>query len=187
MTCLIALLSLAFASEIILHAEVPVEVAIDGQPIVQIYRQARLHLPVATGERRLNLLVGGNPTQLRLPITEGEVTHVVVGRTGISTRREPTPDPETQGFAQLEVRVVGREHLRLTIGEQRFDLARGDQQSIDLPIGRHRTQLRSGNGQAIFATGVLEIREAGTVVMQLSEGRAPEVVGPGGMWRPAER
>ncbi|TVQ91916.1 MAG: hypothetical protein EA397_08430 [Deltaproteobacteria bacterium] len=187
MTTLIALLTAAFAGEIILHAEVPVEVAIDGQPIAQVYRRSRIHLDVPSGERRVNLLIGGNPTQLRLPIKDEEITHIVVGRTGVSTRREAVPDPQDEGVAQVEVRAVGREHLRLTIGDQTYRLAVGDQETLELPLGRHRAQLRSGNGQAIFATGVIELREAGTVVVQLSEGRAPEIVGSGGVWRPAER
>ena len=185
---LIALLlaSLASAGELVVHAEVPVEVAVDGHTLAQIFRSGRVHLTVPDGERRVVLTVAGNPTVLRLQVSDGAATHVVVGRTGISTRTQATPDTD-QGPAVVEIRAVGREGLQFKIADQRFQLSPGDQHTLELPPGRHPVELRSGSGLAIFAAGVLDVQGGGPIVVQLSEGRAPEVVGAGGSWRPADR
>lgn len=185
---LIALLisALACAGELVIHAEVPVEVAVDGHTLAQIFRTGRVHLPVQNGERRVALIIGGKPTMLRLEVSEGTATHIVVGRTGVTTRVEVDESPP-EGPALVEVRAVGRESLRLRLGEQRYQLAPGDQQLFELLPGRYPAELRSGSGLAIFATGILDVRGGGPIVVQLSEGRAPEVVGSGGTWRPADR
>ncbi len=180
------LVSAALAGEVVLHAEVPAEIAVDGQPTAQLFRAGRLHLDVPDGERRITVLVGGSPTHLRLQVDGVAATHVVVGRTGISTRREVRVDPEA-GPATVELRAVGREGLTVILGDRRIRLAPGDQQVLELPAGRHTAQLRSGDGLAIYATGLLDIQGPGPIVVQVSEGRAPEVVGVGGAWRPPER
>lgn len=182
----ILLLSAALAGEVVVHAEVPAEVAVDGQPTAQLFRAGRLHLDVPDGERRVTVLVGGTPTHLRLQVDAAAATHVVVGRTGISTRREIRVDPEA-GPAIVELRAVGREGLTVILGDRRIRLAPGDQQVLELPAGRHPAQLRSGDGLAIYATGLLDVQGPGPIVVQVSEGRAPEVVGVGGAWRPPER
>jgi hypothetical protein len=185
MLTLLSLLLSAAAGELIVHAEVPTELAIDGQPTAQLFRPGRLHVQAPDGDRRVTVLVNGTATHLRL-VVGGAPTHLVVGRTGITTRTQPA-DEQPDGIALVELRAVGREGVRLTVGEHRFRLAPGDQQVIELPTGRYPAELRSGNGLAIFASGVLDVRGVGPIVVQVSEGRAPEVIGSGSAWRPTDK
>lgn len=178
--------ALALAGELVVHAEVPVEVAVDGHTLVQVFRDGRVHLPVTNGERRVTLLINGSATRLRLQFGEEHATHVMVGRTGITTRKL-AQEPAPEGVLDVELRAVGLEGVSLRVAGQTYQLSPGDQQHLELGSGRHSVQLRSSSGQVIYASGQLEIDGGGPIVVQVSEGRAPEVIGAGARWRPADR
>jgi hypothetical protein len=181
MMFLLFLYSLALGGDLVVHAEVPAEIFVDGEPYAQLYRAGVVTLRIADGDRRVNVMVSGNTHPLTVKIAPRQTHVIVVGRTGITTSVEDLAIPE-EGPATVEIRVVGNERLRLHIGEERYSLNPGDRQTITLPPGRHRTQLRSGNGTAIFATGELVVRRGGDLIIQITDGRGPEVIGDAGAW-----
>ncbi|MFK7930595.1 MAG: hypothetical protein AB8H79_20585, partial [Myxococcota bacterium] len=144
-----------------------------------------IHLPAEPGIRRVTIMMNGRATHLRVEVpTEGSV-HVVVGRTGITTRAEEPVDAVEN--AQVDIRVVGSESLRLTLDGTRFQLDPGGSQGLELTRGPHTLELRSYDGLAIYAVGDLHVAGTGPVVVQLSAGRSPEVIGKTGSWRPSSR
>jgi hypothetical protein len=180
----IGLLALCFAGDVVVDAEVPVEILVDGAPRAQTYGPAQVVLPVEAGERTLRVYVAGKPREIRLEVPQDGTTRVAVGRTGLSAERVASEDPADE--APVELRLVGDESLRVFLGEDRLSLAPGQQHRVDLARGEHPLQLRSADGLIVFATGTLDVRGTGPVVVQLSEGRAPEVIGDRtGSWRPA--
>jgi len=170
---------------LVVQAEVPVEVAVDSRPVAQVFSRSTLHIPARVGERQVVIYVGGTPHKMRVDVPAQGAAHVVVGRTGITTRIDAPAD--VADVARVELRVVGDEGLRLTLGQQRYRLSPGEQQALELDRGVHDLEIRSGDGLAVYATGDLLVRGTGTVVVQLSAGRAPEVIGRTGSWQPAVR
>jgi hypothetical protein len=175
----------ALAGEIVVEAEIPVEVILRGEPAAQIYRSGTVILPAETGDHDLTLFVGGRPQKLVVSVPPDGRAHVIVGRTGITTRASLHAAPAAS--APVEVRVTGTESLRLTLAGARIRLGPGEQRSVDLAAGLHPLELRSADGTVVFASGELDVLGTGPVVIHLSEGRAPEVVGSTGAWRPAVR
>lgn len=171
---------LAFAGQIVVQAEVPVEVSVDGRPTVQVFTAARVEIDAEAGEHDLTLFINGRGNKIRVTVPKEGSAGVVVGRTGITTDAATAEDQADA--ADVEIRVVGTTGLRLVLDGKRYTLAPGDTESLHLTRGNHALELRSSNGTAVFAQGNLDIRGTGPVVIQLSEGRAPEVVGRTGAW-----
>lgn len=171
--------------ELVVQAEVPIEVAVDGRPVAQIFMPSSVHIPVRVGSRKVTVMVNGNPTKLVLDVPDSGNAHVIVGRTGITTRTDAAAPAATE--ARVDLRVVGKEGIRVTIDGQRFRLSPGQQQALELTSGDHAFELRSSDGTAIFAVGDLMVHGSGDVVVQLSAGRAPEVIGQTGSWQPSSR
>lgn len=173
------------AGTIVVDAEVPVEVALDSRPVAQVFTASSVHLPAEAGSHKVTVMVNGRPTHLKVDVPEDGYAHVVVGRTGITTRSSEAPTANEN--ASVDLRVVGDEALRLTLDGTRHVLSPGDNQVLELTRGDHTLELRSGDGLAIYANGDLHVKGTGPVVVQLSAGRAPEVVGATGSWRPSSR
>lgn len=185
---LISLLAaLAWGGDVVVTAEVPIEVALDGRPVAQIWDAATLRLPADVGDHKVTVLINGRPTDVNVTLApDGSDAEVVVGRTGITTR-EHTP-PDAAADARVELRVVGDESLRIMVDEARMRLSPGDQHVSTLTRGMHDLQVRSADGTVVFANGELDVRGTGPLVVHLSAGRAPEIIGDHtGAWRPASR
>jgi hypothetical protein len=55
---------------------------------------------------------------------------------------------------------------------------------LKLPHGAYDALLRSGSGTVIYARSTLSLSGAGPLVVQVSEGRVPELSGEGGSLSP---
>jgi hypothetical protein len=177
--------ALAFAGQIVVQAEVPVEVTVDGRPAVQVFTAARVEVQATPGEHDLTLFVNGKGNKVRITVPETGAALVVVGRTGITT--DSLVGGPVADVAAVELRVIGTTELRLVLDSKRYRLQAGGQEALELPRGSHQLELRSSDGTAVFAQGKLEILGTGPVLVHLSEGRAPEVVGNTGAWHPEAR
>ena len=177
--------ALAFAGDIVIDAEVPVEVALDGRPVAQVFYPSSVRFQASEGEHTVTIMQGASPSKIVLDVPEKGAARVVVGKTGISTTDDAAP--EVADEAKVEFRLMGKEGLRLVVGEQRFKMGVDAKQALELSRGSHEVQVRSFNGTVIYAVGNLEVAGTGDVVVHVSAGRAPEVVGTTGRWHAEER
>ncbi|MFT7520395.1 MAG: hypothetical protein ACI9MC_002540 [Kiritimatiellia bacterium] len=175
----------ALASDIVIEAEVPVEVAIDGHPMAQVFYAATMRFTATEGEHTVTLIERGNPSKLVVQVPKEGAVRVVVARTGVSTatvNSDPTAD-----IATVDLRLMGNEGVRVTLDGHRYTLASGDQKQLELSRGWHKMDVRSYSGTVIYASGNLEVAGTGDVIVHLSAGRGPEVTGTTGRWRSGER
>lgn len=180
---ILLLTALSNAGTVVVDAEIPIEVSLDSRPVAQVFTASSIHFPAEAGSHKVTILVNGRPTHLQVDVPKTGRAHVVVGRTGITTDASDAPDAAET--AKVDVRLVGNEHLRLTLDGSRHVLGPGDNHAVELTTGDHAFELRSGDGLAIYAIGDLHINGTGPVVVQISAGRAPEVVGDTASWRPS--
>lgn len=181
---LIALASLpAQGAEIILHSRVPVEVAVDDERIATLLAPADLHLSVEAGLHELLLWVNGSPHSVEVDVPARGAATVVVGRTGVTTgviEAEPV-DPELPATVQL--RGTGGESVEVRLGAERHIVDPAGTVELQLPAGTHPLSLRNTLGTVIWATGELVLPPDGEIVVQVADGRAPEVMGAGSVFR----
>lgn len=168
-------------ASLVVDAHVPTEVLVDGHKIAQLWYPGELRFEVVPGLRKVRLYVGGEPTDLPVTFKAGEAVTLLVGRTGISVEDPApvelaTPDPVTS--VAVEFRAVG-EGAQLRISGQRVLIEPGATVSVPLAPGEHHVSLRNRRGTVIWATGVLEVTSREGLVVQLSDGRLPELFGPG--------
>jgi hypothetical protein len=74
---------------------------------------------------------------------------------------------------------VGRGAAQLRIDAKPHAVEPGRDLTLDLPPGAHPMSVRSSDGTVVWATGSLEVAPGEPLVVQIGEGRMPEVSGAG--------
>jgi hypothetical protein len=163
-------------------AKVPVEILISGVKLGQLYFPGEARFKIVPGEHTLRVYVNGNPTDVPLVLRAGERTRVLVGRSGVSLEAAvadaaaPAAQP---GPVAVQFRLSGGGSARLMLDGRPVALQGGAPVTVDLGVGSHPLSVRSTDGTAIWATGHLEVQGGDSLVVQVAEGRLPEVSGPG--------
>jgi hypothetical protein len=165
------------AGSLLVDAHLPVEILVNGVKLGQLYVPGEARFRLVTGHHLLRLYTNGNPTDLPIDIAEDQEARVLVGRSGVTTTTGPAPAaPDVTVPVPVEFRVVGTPGAQIRVGDGRHVVRSGAVFSLQLVPGSHPMSVRSADGTAIWATGTLEITGS-PVVVQISEGRMPEVSG----------
>jgi hypothetical protein len=178
----------ALAANLVIEAKVPAEVWVAGRLAGELVMPCELHLQTNPGETELTVLTSGTPKRFTVDVPETGSARVIVGRTGITTGQDaPEPAVESEGTeSQVEFRSTAREDVVLIIGDTRLNLAPEATVHLDLAHGTHPLSLRNGRGTVIWAQGSLQVDGDGLVV-QVADGRMPEIAGGGGSFHPDQR
>lgn len=164
--------------QLVVESRVPTEILIDGHKVIELFTAARSIFDVRPGKRNIRVYTDGSPEDLIVEIMPTGETVMIIGRTGTTTgqRAEATRDPDA--MANVSFRSAGGISSQIRLDDDRFTLEPESVHPISLAAGRHQISVRSADGTAIWATGVLTI-DGGKVVIQVAEGRLPEVTGDG--------
>lgn len=181
----------ALAGQIVVDAKVPVAVMLDGEMVAQLWRAAVVTVPAEPGPHALTVVLDGNPRRFDVTITDGAPVVVLAGRSGVSlgaaedvAKHVPTAPPDGAP-TEVRFRVADGAYLMVQVGRQRVVVGPGDGMAIPLPLGDHPFSVRSSDGTAVFARGVLTVSaSAEPRVVQLSEGALPETSGQGVAFHP---
>ena len=161
-----------------IDAKLPAEVLVDGAKIAQLWHPGALTVAVSAGPHTLRIYTHGDPEDFPVQIEPDAQTRVVVGRTGITldSLAAAPADPATP--VAVELRSVGGS-AQVRLADRRIELDNGERVSVQLAPGDHRMSVRSRDGTVIWATGVLEVGVGEGLVVQVAEGRLPELSGAG--------
>ena len=169
----------ATESTLLIDAKLPAEILVDGHKLGQLWAPARVSFTVKPGAHQLRIYTHGKPNDLSIALPPGDGLTVVVGRSGLSSEALPTDQRPTTGIVPVEFRVVGGAPAMLRFADTKHTIAQGDRLTLDLPSGTHALSVRSGDGTVIWASGRLTVEGGNQMVVQLAEGRMPEVSGEG--------
>ena len=171
-------LASALAGNVIIDNEVPVEVRIEQRTMMKLLYPSQARFEYAAGPTQLTLLVNGEPKNIAIQIPEDGDVRVVVGRNGISHTTDAKPTVAQKETA-VTFRALGVEPIQLRLGNKRHVVTPDEEFSTTLQSGRHPVEIRNLEGTLLWAAGQLELSGLENVVVQLIEGRMPEVVGKG--------
>lgn len=171
----------ALAGSVVIDAAVPIDVFVNTEALARLYVPGIVTLPLDDGPRKLQIWVDGNPHEVSIDVPVVGVTTVMVGKNGITTAAPNAPDVPV---GPVEFRVAGRAEVMFTLDDQRHHLAPGEVLKVELTEGNHMISVRDASGTQIWAKGLLTVKEPRGVIVQLSEGRMPEVAGTGGRFVP---
>jgi len=183
---ILLLLSAALAGELLVEAQVPADVFVEGNHVAQLFYPSSLRVEFAPGPIVLTVVVEGLPAKVDLEIPEVGTAVLVVGRTGITTGQQP-PEPVDAEPRDIEFRLGGPEHVLFSLAGERIQLGPGEVVTRRLEPGNHALSVRSSQGTIVWAQGQLVVDGTSPFVVQLSEGHLPEVVGRGGDFRSGAR
>jgi len=185
---LIGLLSVAIASELVIDAKVPVDIHHAGQPVARLAMPGRVHLDWEPGAVTLSFDVAGDRTELPMVIPPSGAQWVIVGRSGITTTAPaPSATPVIATSAMVEFRVSGKGAALIVLDGERHVVASAEPWTIELSPGGHTVGVRTVDGSYQWAQGTLDIVGGGPLILQVSEGRVPELSGDAGHWLPSSR
>lgn len=167
------------AAPLVIDAKVPVEVLLEGVKLAQLYFPGEVTFYVAPGPHLVRIYTNGDPTDVPVALATGVGARIVVGRSGISLAAVEQAAVVATGPVPVEFRFVGNGGAQLRIDSKPHSVQPGHDLKLDLPAGVHPISVRSTDGTAIWASGSLEVVPGRPMVVQLSEGRLPEVSGAG--------
>ncbi len=184
------LLSSALAGDIVVDAKVPTEIRARGLPIASLTWPAEVRLTdLEPGLKQFEVFVAGTGHSIEVLVPASGETWVVVGESGVSVagirEADAAAKVEADAPVQVEFRSLGPGKLTLQIDGQRHSVEAGQPLSMELTSGSHPVKLRSYDGTVIYAHGTLELASGFPAVVQLAEGRVPEVAGRGASWQSA--
>ncbi|MEQ1504762.1 MAG: hypothetical protein ABMB14_21165, partial [Myxococcota bacterium] len=166
-------------AELVVDAKIPVEILLEGVKLGQLYYPGEVTFRVVAGHHTVRLYTNGQPTDLPLDLTTGHPTRILVGRTGVTTGAPAEGSaPAATGPSSVEFRFVGGGAAQVRVEATSHPVEPGRPFTLELAPGVHPMSVRSTDGTVIWATGTLEVA-TGRVVVQVTEGRMPEVSGDG--------
>jgi len=163
---------------LVVDSHLPAEVLIDGKTIGQLFQDATLRVEVPSGLRMLRVYTNGQPQDLSITMpADGEI-HLLIGRTGVTVDQQSAlSDDDEQVMVPIQIRVAGSVGVQLVVERERYALKAGEQRSLEWASGDHQVSVRSHDGTVVWARGTLTVSGKDLVLVQLSEGRLPEVSG----------
>ncbi|MBA2319981.1 MAG: hypothetical protein H0V89_02395 [Deltaproteobacteria bacterium] len=165
---------------VFVEAHVPTEIRINKRPVAQLYVPATIEIAAPIGEQELTVLVGGESHVFPMTVPSAPDRAVVmIGRSGTTVRSEAKPPPGVAAQVPLELRGVGPGPVQIRIANERYRVESGATVGLSLLAGEYPISVRSTDGTAIWATGRLTVSGGDLVIVQLTEGRLPEVSGAG--------
>ncbi len=172
------LLSLASAGTLVVDAKVPTEIRVDGFPVASLTWPGQLRVTADAGSTTFQVWVDGKPNDVQVDIPEAGEAWVIVGKSGITTEAKNTEVGDTP--TSVEFRAV--ETVLLQLEGQRHLVRPDTPLVLELAQGKHPVKVRSADGLTIWAQGQLSLSGDTEVIVQLAEGRSPEVAGRDGRW-----
>ncbi|MCA9567553.1 MAG: hypothetical protein KC656_06910 [Myxococcales bacterium] len=160
-------------------SRLPAEIQLDGHTLAQLYQQGTLRTRAPTGTHEVVVLTNGRARSLTLDVSRTATAVVFIGRNGLTASTRLEPLPEEAGEAPVELRVLGHEEVLVTLGDRRFRMLPGSTKALSVPLGRHEMSVKSASGTVLWAKGHLELTRTTPAVIQITEGRMPEVSGAG--------
>jgi hypothetical protein len=186
------LASVAFAGDLVVDAKVPAEIWIGGELAGQLAIPGEMRFQEPAGKTEVTVVLGARPNKIEVDVPDKGEARVLVGRTGI-TAGEPDPVAATDAAPAIpaaaysvEFRSAGSEDMQLRLDDQRIALAPKQVRKVDLAPGSYQLSIRNESGTVVWARGTLDVGGAGLVV-QVADGRMPELSGPGGEFHPDQR
>lgn len=169
--------------QVMIDARLPSEIRIDGKVMGQLFVKGRLTVDIPVGQHEVVVITNGLTRAITVDIGLIGRTVVLVGRTGLTSTHQ-VPDDVDEGEATVELRVAGSQPMLVAVDDQRWRLDPRSTKTVKIPVGEHKMSVHSGDGYTLFARGRIELTRSDIAIVQLSEGRMPEVSGVGASFHP---
>ncbi len=163
-------------------SRLPAEIQLDGHTLAQLYHQGLFRTRAPLGPHEVLVLTNGHARKLTVDVSRTATAVVFIGRNGLTASTRLEPLPEEGGVAPVELRVLGREEVLITVGDRRYRMLPGAYRVLTLPVGTHPMSVRSASGTVLWAKGRLQITRTTPAIVQVTEGRMPEVSGDGAVF-----
>lgn len=170
--------------ELVFDARLPSELRVDGRTVAVLYATGTFAMQAPLGPHQVVVITNGTARTIDVEVPRTGSVVVMVGRTGLTAGKRGPTLAEDGSVVPLDLRVTGDRDVLVQIGEQRWHVNARGSKAVEVPVGSHAMSVRSGNGTVVWATGTLDLTAAGPVVLQLTEGRMPEVSGVGTAFHP---
>ena len=180
---LLLIASLAFGSDLVIQADVPAEIRLDGQVLAQLFWPGELRTPISVGSHELTIYRNGSPETLMVDARKGLDVVVSISDNGARAGEALERAPESDGTIAVELRAGEQEGALVTLGEARHLLAPGAVLNVKVREGETPMTVRNTSGTVVWARGMLHAT-SGPLIIDIAAGRLPRVPSLGGKFVP---
>lgn len=178
------LVAIAFAGELRIETEVPVDLLVDGHPAAKLFGPGELTVELVDGEHTLTVYRGDGAEELPFEVGPDGTT-VRIGTTLLESSATPEPTPADSTTGEVVLRLVeGRGATIIWAGERHALAQDGSLRFEALDPGEYEVEARSADMTYIWMRGTVTVEAGDELVLALSEGRAPECFGRPEAWQP---
>ncbi len=153
------------------------EIVVDGIKLGQLWIPGEAAFLIPAGDHVFRAYTQGKPHDLPIHVASAHPLRVLVGRSGVSADRPDQDVTDATALVPVEFRAMGARGAMLHLDDTKHQVQPGQPLSLELTAGSHMLSVRSSDGTAIWASGVLAVSGAQPVVIHVTEGRLPDVSG----------
>jgi hypothetical protein len=175
-----SLIATAVAGEVVIDARVPAEIEVERQKWATLLRPGVVRFSASPGTLAMVVYVDGDPQPVAVTVPATGAATVLIGRSGVTggvdVKVGAAAADAVVGPAAVEVRNSGARPVMVRVDGVAYTIDPRSPLSWSMPAGIYRFEVRDVAGRAVWARGRLQVG-GGPVVVQVSEGRFPEVSG----------
>ena len=176
----------AFAGDVRVVTSVPVEVELNGVPVVRTEAAGEVTLrDVEPGEREFVVQRDDGQERLMVRVPAAGEVRIEVGQGGATTDSPGQAAPEDATPPVVAFRAVSGQRFAVVLGGARVGVASADTPLVieGLAPGRHEVEIRSEDHLTIWARGSLSLMGGDHVDLSCEEGRMVRASGRDGVWK----
>lgn len=185
-SCLFALLASAHAGDVLVVTAVPVEVELNGLPVVRTDAAGEVTLrDVQSGERTFIVNRGDRREPVAIKVPEVGQVRLEVGRDEAKTDSPGDAKPPDAGPPVVAIVAATGQRFSLLIDGESMGVAAADAPLLldALAPGEHQVEVRSEDRLTIWAKGVIRLQPGDRIELACEEGRMVRASGRDGAWK----
>lgn len=184
--CLLAFPTPALAGDVLVVTAVPVEVELNGLPVVRTDAAGEVTLrDVEGGEREFVVNRGDRREPISVTVPELGQVRLDIGRESTTTDSPGQARRPDAGPPVVAVVAAAGQRFSLLVDGERVGIATPHAPLVldALAVGDHTVQVRSEDNLTIWARGVIQLQPGDRIELACEEGRMVRPSGREGVWR----
>ena len=177
----------ALAGDVRVVTSVPVQVELNGAPVVRADAAGEVTLrDVEAGERTFVVKRAGGDASVAVRVPAAGAVRIDISADAVETDSPAAVAPVDAAPPVVVFQAAEGQRFSIVVAGARLGVASGDAPLVveGLGTGRHEVQIRSEDHLTIWARGVLILEGGDQLQLDCEEGRIVRATGRDGAWKP---
>lgn len=176
----------ARAGDVLVVTSVPVQVELNGAPVVRTAAAGEVTLrDVEAGERTFVIKRAGSEANVAVRVPAAGAARIDISADAVETDSPAAVKPVYAAPPVVVFRAAAGQRFSIVVAGARLGVAAGDAPLVleGLGSGQHEVQIRSEDHLTIWSRGVLSLQAGDRLELECEEGRMVRAAGRDGAWK----